>query len=178
MPLDHPPNPVWTLDTREIAPEVAAELLRQGELRQAAIFQASLGMDQRAAVMAAGFLAAAGALAAAGVALGENNLALRIAAFAGALAVAFAAGLCAWACRPQKFRFPGIDPRMWAKDPKFLDKPLAALQISRAAQLQDHIAQNEAQQAANGRILFAGFCLAAFAPAAGVMAWLLVRLAS
>ncbi len=177
MPLDHPRNPVWELDTDRIAPEVAAELLRQGELRQAAIFQAALGMDQRAAVMAAGFLAAAGALAAAGVALGEGNPALRTAAFAGAMSIAMAAGLCAWACRPQKFRFPGIDPRTWAKDPAYLREPLVALQISRAAQLQDHIAQNEARQAQNGRALFAGFCLAALAPALGVFAWLVARLA-
>ena len=170
MPLDDA-NTLWTLDTDAIAPDVAAELLRQAEVRQAAVFQAALGMDQRAAVLAAGFVAFAGAAVAGGLALADHP-AVRAAALAGALVVAVAAGLCAWACRPQPFRFPGVEPLDWGADPAYLREPLHVLQIARAAELQDHLATNERRQKRNGKALSWGLLLAAFAPVAAALTFL------
>ena len=172
MPLDQTRNALWTLDCEQVEPQVAEELLRQAELRQAAIFQAALGMDQRAAVLSAGFIAAGGALAAAGLALEQANAALRAAAFTGAMLAAVAGALCAWACRPQSFRFPGIEPLDWASNPAYLREPLRDLRIARAALLQDHIASNEKQQKRNGHFITAGMLTAAAAPIlATFMAW-------
>ena len=172
MPLDHTRNSLWELDCEQVEPHVAEELLRQAEMRQAAIFQASLGMDQRAAVLAAGFIAAAGALAAAALTLDQANSALRAAAFTGALLAACAAALCTWACRPQSFRFPGVEPLDWADKPTYLREPLKDLQIARAALLQDHIVDNERQQRRNGYLITAGMFTAATAPVlAAATAW-------
>jgi len=169
MPLDGPENSLWKLDCDQVDDAVAAELLRQAEIRQAAVFQAAIGMDQRASVLAAGFVAASGAVAAAGLTL--SDFAVRAGALGGAVALAFVAGLCAWACRPQKFRFPGIDPLEWAADVDYLREPLKDLQIARAAQLQDHLAANETQQARNGRALSSALLLAPVAPLVATVIW-------
>ena len=171
MPLDTP-NTLWALDVEQIPGEIAEELLRQAEMRQAAIFQASLGMDQRAAVLAAAFIAASGAIAAGGLALGPENTSLRAAAFAGALIVAIAGALCTWACRPQRFRFPGIEPLEWGYDPAYLSEPLRDLRMARAALLQDHIVENERHQRRNGRAITIGMFTAVAAPIIAVAtAW-------
>ncbi len=163
MPLDEPKNTLWEIDVEQIDCDVAHELLRQAELRQEAIFRAALGMDQRAAVLAAGFAAAAGAVTAAGLTLGPDRAALHAAAFAGAALAAVASALCAWVCRPQRFRFPGLEPLDWAASPEYLQEKLRDLIVARAAQLQDHMVANERQQAANGRFLIAGMLTAAAA---------------
>src|SRR5688572_16353672 len=108
MPLDLPDSPLRQIDTDRIDGAKAKELLRLAEMRQEAIFRAALGMDQRASVLAAGLIAAAGAVLA--VALTVSAFDLRLAAAAGAGCLAAAAGLCAFACRPQKFIFPGVQP--------------------------------------------------------------------
>lgn len=160
------------LDVEQVHGDVAEEWLRQAEMRQAAIFQASLGMDQRAAVLAAAFIAAAGAVAAGGLTLDESKAALRAAAFTGACLIAVAGMLCSWACRPQKFRFPGVEPLDWGAKPEYLSEPLRDLRVARAALLQDHIVGNERQQRRNGWFIIAGMLTAAIAPIAAVAtAW-------
>jgi hypothetical protein len=62
------------IDCDGLSPEVVDEMLRQAELRQAAIFSASLGMDQRAAVIGAGLIGVAGALVAGGFAVNGSQV--------------------------------------------------------------------------------------------------------
>ena len=168
MPLDSNENTLWDLECDQIPDKVAEELLRQAELRQEAEFRAALGMDQRAAVLAAGFIAAAGAAAAAALALSSDHAQLRLGALVGALMFAVAAVLCGIACRPQGFRFPGLEPISWGASPAYLEKPYRELIMSRVAQLQDEINENKAQQKLNGRILTSGMLLAAVSPAVAI----------
>lgn len=174
MPLDSNKNTLWDLECDQIANDVASELLRQAELRQEAEFRAALGMDQRAAVLAAGFIAAGGAAAAAALALSGHGQ-LRLGALVGSFMFGVAAALCGWACRPQKFRFPGLEPLDWGYSPAYLTKPLRELIMGRVAQLQDQVTENKSQQEKNGRILTAGMLFAAASPAVAVIISLAAR---
>jgi hypothetical protein len=174
MPLDQPDSPLRHLDTDHIADDVAAELLRLAEVRQEAIFRAALSMDQRASVLAAGLVAAAGAVVVAGITV--NDLPLRAAATVGAVLLAVAAGLCTFACRPQVFHFPGVQPLDWSKDGGiFLRNKLRDLRVSAAAELDEQMRQNEAQQAANGKLLRTGMLVAAVAPVISAFTFLAAK---
>lgn len=163
---------LWDLDCEDVPEEVGTELLRQAELRQAAIFQAALGMDQRAAVLAAGFIAASGALAAGSFALAQDHALIRVMGFVTSLLLGLSATLCGLACRPQKFRFPGMEPLDWGARPGYLLTAMPQLRLSQVARLQDHIAENERRQRANARLLLGGMIIAAgTVPAAVITAW-------
>jgi hypothetical protein len=168
--LDQVANTLWSLECDGLEPSVVDELLREAELRQAAMFNASIGMDQRAAVISAGLIAAAGALGAAGAALpGADNIHLRHGAFSMAAMLAVAAAFCIYACRPQTCRFPGIEPMEWAHDRGYLTHGIIPLKLARAAKIQDEMTQNEAQQKRNGRSIVAGLLIAAAAPVIGII---------
>lgn len=157
-------DPLYQRDADTVSAENAREMLRLAEVRHEAMFRAALGMDQRAAVLAAGFSAAAGALAAAAI----SSSTWGAAAFGTAVALALAAGLAAWVCRPQKSSFPGIMPMMWhVTEPWLTDQP-RDLALSLAASLQDRLAAAEKAQARNGRLLWAALLVAAFSPLAGL----------
>ncbi len=162
---DVPTNPLLCLDYDTIKAGAIDELLRQGELRQQAMFQASLGMDQRASVLAAAFAASAGALAAAVVSLSSTPSAAgwRESALVATGMLSVAAALCAWVCRPQLYELPGMDPVSWGTQ-ELMQRDLGDMKLARAARIQDHIAANEEQQARNGRFLLRGMLLAAAAP--------------
>jgi uncharacterized membrane protein YedE/YeeE len=166
-----PMTSIDDIDVDPIEPDVMAEWLRQSEMRQDAPLAAAMGMDQRAAVIGAGLVAAAGALAAASLAASDTGTfsRLRLPALLVAMQLCVAAGLCIWACRPQKFNFPGIEPLDWGADPKYLEHPLRLLQASRLANLQKKITANEQKQAKNSRALSAGLWAAALSPAIGAI---------
>jgi hypothetical protein len=132
--------------------------------------------DQRTSVLSAGLIAAGGAVAAAALALSAPDVrALRMAAICGAVVLVIGATLCGWACRPQRFRFPGIEPLDWGADPDYLTEPLKGIKVARAAKIQDDLAGNERQQRLNGRILTAGLLAAAASPLAALIGWALTR---
>lgn len=175
MPLDQPDSPLRQIDTDRIEDKVAAELLRLAEMRQEAIFRAALGMDQRASVLAAGLVASAGAVVAAGLTVTDG--ALRAAAIFAAVFLVVAAGLCAFACRPQIFHFPGVQPTEWSRDGgAFLGNNLRDLQVAAAAEMDEQMRENEAKQAANGRLLRAGMLVAAASPAAALLTFLISKI--
>ena len=168
--MDQVSNTLWSLDTDHLDAGAVDELLRQTELRQAAMFTASVGMDQRAAVLGAGLLAASGALAAAGVAItGGDAGALRHGAFAAAAMLAIGALFCIYACRPQIARFPGIQPMEWGYDPNYLKHGIVTLKLARAAKIQDEMTENEIKQKANGRAIMAGLWIGVAAPLVGAI---------
>jgi hypothetical protein len=165
VPLDSWKNYTAELDTRCVPEDVVKELIRQAEMRQEAIFRAALGMDQRASILAGGFAAAAGAIAAAAMTLGSAPVTLRLPALLAAVLLAIAAGFCAFACRPQPFRFPGNPPNDWAKDPAYMqDNTLNEILLAHAARLQLWMHLNEKRQQANGRYLIIGLVFAAGGP--------------
>jgi hypothetical protein len=165
LPLDSWKNYTANLDTRRVPGDVVAELLRQAEMRQEAIFRAALGMDQRASILAGGFAAAAGAIAAAALTLASSPATLQIPALIAAAFLAIAAGLCAFACRPQPFRFPGNPPNDWARDPQYMeDNSLSEILLAHAARLEDWMHSNELRQHQNGRLLTWGLLSASAGP--------------
>jgi len=169
--VDQIVNTLWDMECDGLDPAVVDELLRQAELRQAAIFSASLGMDQRAAVIGAGLIAVAGALVAGGFAANvQPGSHLKTAAFGMALLIGLGAACCIWACRPQKSRFPGIEPMEWGSDRTYLEHKLSDLKLARIAKLQDEMAENEVAQSINGRAITTGLTIALLAP---VLAFLL-----
>lgn len=168
--IERPAADLSSIDIDDIADDVAQEFLRQSERRLEATFTASLGMDQRAAVLAAGFIAAAGALAGGGLAIADHTR-LSASAFAACLFMIIAAICCCWACRPQISNFPGIYPREWATGGKYLNNRLQKIRMGQAFRLEDRINQNEANQKKNGRVLMIGMFSAATAIAAAPIAY-------
>ena len=167
MPLDQNPNtapadPLWELDVETIGEAGATEMLRLAEMRQEAIFRASLGMDQRASVYAAGLTAAAGALIAAAAAT-QSSTWLH-ATLVVAVGLGFAAVLSAYACRPQNSQFPGLTPIVWSRTPGWFNEPKRNLAVALAADLQSKMAENEQRQIVNGRYLTAAMVVAAVSP--------------
>jgi hypothetical protein len=166
LELDYEPLEMATID----------EMMRQSELRQQAMFQAAMGMDQRAFVAAAGLMAASGALAAGAVSLiGARHQPVLVACVVAALWLMVAAGHCAWVGRAQKFRFPGIEPDNWA-DQQFLANDLRGIKLGALARAQDAIVRNEAQQDRNGRYLRRGIWLAGATPGIALIAALITAL--
>jgi hypothetical protein len=169
-----PANKLWDIECDDLKPDVVDEMLRQAELRQQAIFSASLGMDQRAAVIGAGLIAAAGALVAAGFAAsGPGANVLMHAALGMALGISIGAAFCIWACRPQRSRFPGIEPIEWAFDSAYLQNDVKALKVARVAKLQDEMVENEGKQRANGKAISWGLRIALCTPAfSAIVTWI------
>jgi hypothetical protein len=166
--MDQVVNKLWDIETDGLNKDVVDEMLRQAELRQQAMFSASLGMDQRAAVIGAGLIAVAGALVAGGFAVsGSGADHLRAGAMFMAALIGFGAACCIWACRPQKSRFPGIEPMEWGYDRDYLNHSVLELKLGRIAKLQDEMAENEANQSVNGRALTLGLSIALLGPIVG-----------
>ncbi len=168
------PEPSPELDVDLIAADVAAEYQRQVEMHHQAMYQAALGMDQRAAVLGAAFLAAAGGVAAGMISASTPPTWLVWAGGGAGTLLMIAAGCCIYACRPQPYTMPGITPENW-HDQDFLGRPLPHIRLGWIKALTPKLELNEQRQRLNGRVLLAGFCLAALAPIWAAMAFALGR---
>lgn len=170
---------MWATDVEAVHPENAREMLRLAEMRSQAIFQASIAMDQRAAVLATGFVAAAGALGAAGIATWGMAAPWSLGALVTAAGLSIAAGLSAYVTRPQKSQFPGFMPIMWVRHKALLTEPKRDLDLSLACLLQEDLGSNEKQQSRNGRFLLWAMVVAAMsAPVGFAAAWIMTLMAS
>ncbi|MBV9782460.1 MAG: hypothetical protein JO264_01435 [Acidisphaera sp.] len=159
------------LEVENVCPEAAAELLKQAAVRDRAMFEAAMGMDQRAAVLTAGFTAASGALAAGGFSIWSTLPGLAHAILLGAAMLAIAAVACGYAARPQKSQFPGVAPEKLGTPEYMIGLSLVALHLSLADTLQSHISELERKQTANGKILTVGLMTAALSPLVAVLIW-------
>lgn len=160
---------LWRLvqsdDRARVAPEAAAELLRQAEARHESLYRAALGLDQRATVAGAAFLATAAALIAAAAAAPD----LRWPSLASALLFVAAGALSFHAARPVEIRMPGVHPAAFLSG-NMLGDVGVELRLALAAEVTYGIQTLDAVQTKNARILRDALRAAAVAPLAGALA--------
>lgn len=168
---------VWALmdRTAEITSDAAAEMRRQAELRHEALFRAALALDQRASVIGAALAAVAAALAAGALSIAlQAPRPLVVALAVMVLLFALAAAICFFAARPVRFEMPGLRASTWLTG-GWLGDQRKQIDIAITAETERALDQAGPVQRRNGRALACGLALAALAPVAGLLTYLIVR---
>lgn len=156
---------------RVVSPEMAEQVLHQGELYLQAQLQLAIAADQRAATMAAFWGAIGTAAAAAAIAYWDrtSDLGILLAGLTCAVFMVAGAAVCLWAARPVTFCIPGNHPEAWFS---LLDRPLFDVMLGEAENYQDHIESNATFLESNRRLIGKGAALAVSAPVVAVLVWL------
>jgi hypothetical protein len=168
-----------TPDWSKAKPGVVKQVVREGEMYLDGQLRLALSADQRAAILAGVFTAAATGVLAVMIALAitkDTAILHRYPVYLGGGTTAgmflLAASLCIAAVMPVGFWLPGNQPEMWYADvdqSKDLDVALA----EETKHIQDKIAENRGVLGKNAQRFKWGAIIGITAPFAGAALWLL-----
>jgi ABC-type multidrug transport system fused ATPase/permease subunit len=162
-------------ELRTLDSKVLDEIIREGELRIQAQFSAAAASDQRAMAWAGFMITAAIAAFAAAAALvvTKEHMFLSMVTFTLGVALLLSTAIAGSVVRPQKFGFPGNEPKNWLLDQWMCGvggpHNMAQARVEQATSLQNQIASNAAWAEEVGRKMTASLDLATAAVLLGTL---------
>ena len=160
----------WT----DVEPEVARQILHQGEMFMASQMQAGIASDQRAMTVASVFSAFAMAVAAGSIAYWDKvgDLPILIAGLVAATVMTIGSAISLWSARQVDFYYPGNHPSSYFE---CLNSSIQTILGGEAENYQERIGKNAKILQTNGRATTCGAAISMSAPMLAVGLWLLIR---